>query len=132
MLAGFADSLERDYRKTLNQFLAIQAMGSERARDEIRVLRERLFDHGEPVLAALRGALSILQTADLRSSLPDIHHEALLVAGERDTLMPKAAAEKSVALMPHAQLALIEGAGHAPFISHPEPFLKSIRQFIHE
>lgn len=132
ILQGFADSLEQDYRKTLNQFLAIQAMGSERAREEIRILRDGLFAHGEPQLAALRGALNILQTADLRSQLEDIVCPTLFLAGQRDTLMPLAAAQLSAKLVANGHLQVIDGAGHGPFISHPEQFLESIKAFIHE
>ena len=132
VLQGFADGLQQDYRKTLLQFLAIQALGSERAKQEIRLLREGLFAHGEPVLAALHGALGILQTADLRSQLQDIKIPTLFLAGARDGLMPVAAAEQAVAQMEQAQLTVIPGAGHAPFISHPEQFLQIIEQFLHE
>lgn len=132
VLQGFADGLERDYHKTLQQFLAIQAMGSERAKQEIRILREGLFAHGEPVLEALRGALGILQNADLRGQLKNIHCPMLFLAGERDRLMPVQAAELAAAQMSDARLEVIAGAGHAPFISHPDQFLQVIRQFLYE
>lgn len=132
VLQGFAQSLEQDYRKTLNQFLAIQAMGSERAREEIRILREGLFAHGEPCLSALRGALKILQSADLRQQIAAITCPTLFLVGQRDTLMSVAAGELCIQQMANAHLQIIEGAGHGPFISHPEQFLESVRQFIHE
>lgn len=132
VLQDFATGLETDYRKTLQQFLAIQAMGSERAKQEIRILREGLFAHGEPVLEALRGALGILQNADLREQLINIHCPTLFLAGERDRLMPVAAAELAAADMDDARIEVVTGAGHAPFISHPDLFLQIIRQFIHE
>jgi pimeloyl-[acyl-carrier protein] methyl ester esterase len=132
VLEGFARGLEQDYRKTLQQFLAIQALGSERAKQEIRLLREGLFAHGEPALAALRGALGILQSADLREQLPAIHCPTLFLAGERDTLMPVEAAQLSAQMIPHARLEVVAGAGHAPFISHPDIFLHHVRQFLYE
>ena len=132
VLESFAAGLENDYRKTLQQFLAIQAMGSERAKQEIRILREGLFAHGEPVLAALRGALGILQYADLRKELKQITCPTLFMAGERDRLMPVRAAELAAAEMEDARVEVIAAAGHAPFISHPELFLQTIRQFLDE
>lgn len=132
VLEGFARGLEQDYRKTLQQFLSIQAMGSERAKQEIRLLREGLFAHGEPSLAALRGALGILQSADLREQIAAIQCPALFLAGARDTLMPVEAARLSAQKLPEAELVVVEGAGHAPFISHPEIFLQLVRQFLHE
>jgi len=132
VLEGFAQGLEQDYRKTLQQFLSIQALGSERAKQEIRLLREGLFAHGEPAVAALRGALGILQSADLREQLPAIHCPTLFLAGARDSLMPVQAARLSADMVPGAQLVVVEGAGHAPFISHPDIFLQQVRQFLHE
>lgn len=132
VLQAFADGLEQDYHKTLLQFLAIQAMGSERAKQEIRILREGLFAHGEPVLAALRGALGILQHADLREELKQITCPMMFLAGERDRLMPVEAAELAATEMANARLEVIAAAGHAPFISHPDQFLQIIRQFLYE
>jgi len=132
VLEGFARGLEQDYRKTLQQFLSIQALGSERAKQEIRLLREGLFAHGEPVLAALRGALGILRSADLREQIAAIRCPTLFLAGARDTLMPVEAAQWSAEKIPGAHLRVVEGAGHAPFISHPEFFIQQVRQFLHE
>ncbi|MDH5183137.1 MAG: pimeloyl-ACP methyl ester esterase BioH [Gammaproteobacteria bacterium] len=132
VLKGFAAGLETDYRKTLLQFLAIQAMGSARAKQEIRILREGLFAHGEPVLEALRGALGILQSADLREPLKNIQCPTLFLAGERDSLMPVQAAQLAAKKMANARVEVIAGAGHAPFISHPDQFLQITRQFLHE
>lgn len=130
VLHGFAESLEQDYRATLKRFVALQARGSEHAREETRHLREHLFVHGEPDPAALRGGLDILARADLRPMLPAITMPTLLIGGARDTLIPTAALEATLALLPDARLALIDGAGHAPFLSHPEPFETALMEFL--
>ncbi len=132
VLEGFARSLEQDYRTTLKRFLAVQSQGSERGREELRALRESLFDHGEPSPEALAGGLAILRDADLRAQLPGITQPSLWLHGERDTLVPLAAAEWSAAAMPDARLESIPGAGHAPFISHPEVFVAAVKGFLHE
>lgn len=130
VLAGFAEALQDDYRKTINRFLAIQALGSEHAREELRLLRERVFAHGEPDPAALAGGLDILGRTDLRARLPEVGCPVLIVSGERDTLFPLAAARRTRAMLPEAELAVIEGAGHAPFLSHPQAFLDALRPFL--
>ncbi len=130
-LAQFADSLRDNYRTTLQRFLAVQSRGSERTREELRKLRESLFAHGEPDPAALAGGLEILRSADLRPLLTDIQQHTLVLHGERDTLTPLAAAEYTAAQLPHSKLHVIEGAGHAPFISHPELFTHAIVEFLH-
>ncbi|MBD3670317.1 MAG: pimeloyl-ACP methyl ester esterase BioH [Gammaproteobacteria bacterium] len=130
VLQGFADSLERDYRSTLQRFLALQARGSDHAREEIRQLREGLFSRGEPSMAALREGLTILQQADLLPLLADITQDTLFVGGERDTLVPAEALQRSAAATANGRYRLIPGAGHAPFLSHAEAFLHEVEQFL--
>lgn len=130
-LLQFANSLQNDYKQTLLRFIAIQSRGSERGREELRELRAELFDHGEPDAQALAGGLEILRSVDLRSLLPTISQPALVLHGNRDTLAPLAAAEFTAAQLPHSALQVIEGAGHAPFISHPDEFVAAIKEFMH-
>ena len=44
----FAAGLRSDYRGTLERFAALEAFGSDRARDAMRALRGELFARGEP------------------------------------------------------------------------------------
>jgi len=129
-LEQFAASLRDNYKATLQRFLALQSRGSERAREELRNLREALFAHGEPEPTALAGGLEILRRDDLRPALPHIAQPTLVLHGERDTLAPLAAAEYTAAHLPHGKLQVIAGAGHAPFISHPEPFVAAVEAFL--
>lgn len=132
LLEQFAGSLADDYRATLNRFLAVQSQGSEQGRLELRTLRSALFAHGEPDQAALAGGLAILQSGDLRSRLHELTQPTLLLQGERDTLFTLAAARSTAALLPHDRLATIAGAGHAPFLSHPDAFIDAVEGFLNE
>lgn len=129
-LQQFAAALRSDYKTTLQRFLAVQSRGSERGREELRALRDELFAHGEPHPAALAGGLEILRSADLRAHLSDIQQPVLVIHGERDTLAPLAAAEFTAAALPHGRLLAIAGAGHAPFISHPEQVVAALLEFL--
>jgi pimeloyl-[acyl-carrier protein] methyl ester esterase len=131
-LEQFAASLRDNYKTTLQRFLAVQSRGSERAREELRNLRESLFAHGEPDPQALAGGLAILRDADLRPLLADISQPTMVLHGTRDTLAPLAAAEYTAAQLVNGHLHTIEGAGHAPFISHPKPFIDAVKGFLHE
>lgn len=131
-LEQFASALRDDWQGTLQRFLAIQARGSTRARDELRALRQDLFAHGEPQPEALAGGLEILRSADLRALLPAIEQSTLVLHGDRDTLAPLAAAEYTAAHLPHGRLQVIAGAGHAPFLSHPDEFIARLREFLDE
>lgn len=130
-LVQFADSLKNNYKQTLQRFLAVQSRGSERGREELRAMRDKLFDHGVPDTRALAGGLEILRRADLRSLLPTIEQPTLVLHGDRDTLAPLAAAEYTASQLPHAQHKVITGAGHAPFLSHPEEFIATVEVFLH-
>lgn len=130
-LMKFADGLKNDYRQTLQRFIALQSLGSEKGREELRTLRSELFDHGEPDPQALAGGLEILRSADLRHLLSQIAQPTLLLHGQRDTLAPVAAAEYSATRLPKGQLVVIKGAAHAPFISHPQQFIHAVEEFMH-
>ncbi|MCA1805586.1 MAG: pimeloyl-ACP methyl ester esterase BioH [Xanthomonadaceae bacterium] len=130
VLAQFLDELQQDYRATLNRFLALQVRGSAEAGGTLRALRGQLFAHGEPDPTALAAGLAILRDADLRPGLDGITLPLQFIMGERDTLIPAAAARACVARAPAAQLEVIAGAGHAPFLSHPREFLAALRPFL--
>jgi pimeloyl-[acyl-carrier protein] methyl ester esterase len=125
-LEQFRSALAQDYRATLQRFLAVQSRGSAQGREELRLLRESLFTHGEPHPDALEMGLALLRDVDLRPHLADIHIPTLVLHGQRDTLAPLAAAEYLANTLPQASLQVIEGAGHAPFISHPDEFLQAL------
>lgn len=131
-LEQFASALRDQFKPTLQRFLALQSRGSERAREEQRRLRAALFAHGEPDPRALSGALAILRDADLRPLLPRISQAALILHGRRDTLAPVEAARYTAQQLPHGRLVEIEGAGHAPFISHPDRFVEAVTEFLHD
>jgi pimeloyl-[acyl-carrier protein] methyl ester esterase len=130
VLDQFASALDVDYRAALVRFLALQAKGSERARDEVRVLKEQVFTRGEPRRSALAAGLRMLRETDLRDSLGALAMPTLLLHGERDTLAPLAAARWTAQALPSGRLETVPGAGHAPFISHSELFMQRLGAFI--
>lgn len=129
-LEAFAASLQENYRPTLQRFIALQSRGSEHGREELRTLREQLFSHGEPQIEALRQGLELLRAADLRPLLANIKKPVLIIHGERDTLAPLAAAEYTASQLTNGLLRSMEGAGHAPFISHPDEFSATVQAFL--
>ncbi|MDO8294727.1 MAG: alpha/beta fold hydrolase [Gallionella sp.] len=129
-LAEFAAALQQDYTLTLRRFLALQVRGSEGERELLAALRSALMSRGEPDLGALQAGLDTLRDCDLRGVLPGIHQPALVISGERDTLTPPQAAYYLAAQLPNARLALIKGAAHAPFLSHPDEFVGQLIRFL--
>ena len=132
VLEKFAAELEQDHAATLRRFIALQLRGSENERELLWLLREHLFRRGEPDMGALRGGLEILRDADLRATLPHIAQPALLIAGGRDRLTPPGASHYMARVMPSARLVEVQGAAHAPFLSHPDIFVGQVKSFLHE
>jgi pimeloyl-[acyl-carrier protein] methyl ester esterase len=132
ILEEFAANLQQNYMQTLRRFLSLQMRGSEQEREILAVLREALFNRGEPDLEALQAGLDILRSSDLRSALPDVNQPALVLAGERDTLIPLQASQYLASNTPNGRLAVIGGAAHAPFLSHPDEFVRHVVDFLNE
>ncbi len=129
-LQEFAASLLQNHALTLRRFLALQVRGSEDERELLADLRAQLFSRGEPDVAALKGGLEILRDTDLRAALPSLTQPTLVLAGERDTITPLAAAQYTAQALPNANLLSIKGAAHAPFLSHPQIVLEALQNFM--
>jgi len=130
LLDTFAAELETDYARTLQRFLALQVRGSEDAGATLRQLRATLQAGGLPQPQGLRTGLAVLRESDLRRELPDLQMPVQLLGGARDTLVPAAAAQQTARLLPRAQLAVIDGAGHAPFITRPAQVALALQSFL--
>ena len=126
----FAAGLRSDYRATLDRFIALEAYGSEHAKDEIRALRDELFARGEPAAQALADGLALLETSDLRGWLSTLCVPSLWLAGRRDRLVDPRAMRDAAALAPGARFAVIEHAGHAPFLTHAEAVAAQLIEFL--
>lgn len=132
VLEKFAAELEVNHAATLRRFISLQLRGSENERELLMLLRERLFNRGEPDMRALRGGLDILRDADQRAELQCIRQPTLVVAGERDKLTVPAASRYMAQAMPTARMVEVAGAAHAPFLSHAEIFVEHVKRFLHE
>jgi pimeloyl-[acyl-carrier protein] methyl ester esterase len=130
VLEQFARGLARDYRGTVHNFLALQALGDEHATQALRALRSKLATHGEPDPRALDAGLGILRDADLRDGLTRISHPVLVIAGEHDRLTPPDAGRELAMKLPSARFSLIRRAGHAPFLSHADEVLEELLPFL--
>lgn len=126
----FAHGLRDDYRGTLDRFVALEAFGSDRARDAVRALRAELFARGEPPAERLAQGLALLETGDLRASLPRLAVPSLWIAGRRDRLVDPRAMRQAAQLAPQARFVQIEHGGHAPFLTDTAEVADAIEQFL--
>ena len=131
VLAGFARSLQEDFRATLLRFLSLQARGGDEARVVIAQLRERMRTQAEPNPDVLAAGLELLRTVDLRDQVARVRCPTLVVHGAYDTLCAPAAGLWLAERLPDARLALHERASHAPFLSHPDWFVSTLKEFLH-
>jgi pimeloyl-[acyl-carrier protein] methyl ester esterase len=120
LLSMFETQLEKNYRKTLERFLAIQAMGSATAKNDIKTIREHVTEYPEPAEEALKRGLSILAKEDLRQIVGRISVPTLRLYGRLDSLVPTAGIDRICELHPQADTVVLPHASHAPFISHPQ------------
>jgi pimeloyl-[acyl-carrier protein] methyl ester esterase len=122
VLDGFGARLRDDPEQTVRRFLALQVRGSDDERRTLARLKAALDGAPAPDPRALDGGLTILRETSLLPALADIRQPALVIHGTRDALAPAAAAEELARRLPRATLHAIDGAGHAPFLSHLDRF----------
>lgn len=127
----FAEQLDQDQHETLKRFVMLQARGAEGSRDTIKLLAEQVADNvAHP--DALQAGLTLLETLDLRIALAQSKLPVKYILGERDQLVPIALQTALPVLNHTLSIDCIAGAGHAPFISHPQICATSIREFLDE
>jgi len=126
----FGNELQQDYRGTLERFLALDTIGSEHARAELRALKETLYARGEPSPAALQQGLKLLEDSDLRADLSALSVPNLWISGRRDRLVPPDGMREAAAQAPLGRYVDIAGGGHAPFLGQADQVALEIRGFI--
>lgn len=122
--------LARDPETTVNDFLTWQVRANAHGRRALEGLRGALAERGAASNAALADGLALLEDMDYRAALEDIGTPALVVAGARDRLVRPRAAQVLAEGLPAGRLAMIEEAGHVPFLSHPEEFRAALHGFL--
>ncbi|HJV65020.1 MAG TPA: alpha/beta fold hydrolase [Geomonas sp.] len=128
---GMTLRLRRDYQKTMGDFF--RGMFAEGEMDHAqyqRIVHEIVMGGRSPDLQAAREALQILSSADQRELLPSIDRPVLLVHGELDSICPASASAFMAERLPMATLKIMQGCGHAPFMTRPEEFNALVREFV--
>jgi len=130
VLESFAEELMADTRKTLRRFLALQVQGAPDAKALLSRLRSKFESRPPPRPDALQAGLDILLRSDLRIPLAEPGLPMSWILGERDMLVPVCLAEQLPAFQPEMPLQVIEGAAHAPFLSHPSRCIEILQAFV--
>lgn len=116
----FAAGLQRSPEATWKRFLGLVARGG-RQREVLRALRSAA---GEdlPQADALAQGLDLLARTDARATAAALTVPVHWWLGSADALVPATVADALGELTGAESTTTIEGAGHAPFLSHPEAF----------
>ena len=123
--------LRRDYQKTMGDFF--RGMFAEGEMDKTqyqRIVHEIVMAGRSPDPDTARQSLQILSVADLREGLPLVDRPVLLVHGEQDSICPASASAYMAQRLPMGELKVMQGCGHAPFMTRPEQFNELVREFL--
>jgi pimeloyl-[acyl-carrier protein] methyl ester esterase len=131
VLQQFSSALQGDWRVTVDRFLAIQAMGSPAAKQDIKQIRQLVLALPDPALAALVGGLKLLAEHDLRTVLQQLSIPVTAALGRLDALVPIAITPLLQQLRPDIQIQVFDQSSHAPFISQPDDFAQWLVQWHH-
>jgi len=129
VLENFKSQLLENSAKTIERFLAIQAMGSEHAKADVRQLRAWITDAPNARPEALSVGLDILLNDDYRDVFSSLEQPLYGLFGRLDSLVPKRSIAKMAELNHNFHYEVLPKAAHAPFISHKVEclnFLKTI------
>lgn len=129
VFSDFHTQLGENQAATLQQFLLLQARGSTKSRQTIKALAVKMAEVGIANPDALSAGLSLLMNLDMREALTKLVCPGLMLLGERDTLVPQIMVNDALALNTNLAVNIIEGAGHAPFISHTDDCEQSLVRF---
>jgi pimeloyl-[acyl-carrier protein] methyl ester esterase len=110
----------------MKRFLTLQVSGGIDSSSALSQLRKSLAERREPDETALEAGLRILLTSDLRDKLKYIRQPVLLLHGENDVITHPDAAKWMNGQLQESELILLSRCGHAPFLSHPDEFIKSM------
>ena len=89
-----------------------------------------LEQNGLTPIAALAHRVDLLTGLDLRPILRDIPNEVLLLQGNEDRIVPRAAYEALLAGLPNAQGAIMPLVGHQPHFTHGEALAQTMADYL--
>ena len=125
-LDGFSALLKSDLNQTLVRFLALQVNGLAHGKQLLQILKKALQEYSAPPAEVLQAGLDVLKTSDLRECMLSTRIPTAMIMGGKDLLVPAESALKVAQGNPNVDVKILESAGHAPFLSHPDQLLAAI------
>ncbi len=129
VLSAFTTQLMDDFHLTIERFIALQAMGSPSARQDLKTLKQAVLSRPSPNPQALLAGLTLLADLDYRECLTTIQAPTLRLYGRLDGLVPIQVERDMAALMPNSQSYVFSQSSHAPFMTEPDEFCQQVTEF---
>lgn len=130
VLQAFTDQLMDDFQLTIERFMALQAMGSPSARQDVKALKKAVLSRPWPDQAALLAGLELLATVDQRPMLKNLTLPYLRLYGRLDGLVPVKVAEDVQEYSHNSEYFTFSASSHAPFMTESAEFCTKIIHFI--
>ena len=122
----FADDLNKNQKKTIRRFLALQVKGLADVLKVVRKLQHSIEVRGQASTQAMNSGLDILLDTDFRQTLKVIDRPLHWLLGAKDSLVPSALAEVLSSDLAQENVTLLPEASHAPFISQRDLFIDQL------
>ncbi len=129
VLNAFTEQLMEDFKLTVERFMALQAMGSPSARQDVKQLKQAVFSRPEPNQSSLFVGLNILAEVDLRDALNKLQQPMLRLYGRLDGLVPIKVSQDLNEQLPHTEHFVFSDSSHAPFMTEHDAFCEQIVRF---
>ena len=126
VLEQFANNLQQDVKQTIQTFLALEVMGVNDERSQLRVLKQKVFERPLPNPQALTAGLTLLRQVDLSSQLKNLTVPSLWISGRRDRLVLPQAMQQAAEIC-HGEYHMLRESGHAPFIKQADALTALIK-----
>lgn len=129
VLQQFANNLQQDVKQTIQTFLALEVMGVDDERAQLRTLKQKVFERPLPNPDALMAGLQLLKDVDLSGALNQLQTPSLWISGRRDRLVLPQAMARAAELC-GGEHQVLRGSGHAPFIRQADELTGLILDFL--
>ncbi|MEZ9231588.1 pimeloyl-ACP methyl ester esterase BioH [Vibrio amylolyticus] len=130
VLDAFTEQLVDDFQTTIERFMALQAMGSPSARQDVKQLKKAVLSRPSPNPQSLLAGLEMLADVDLRPYLGSLSVPMLRLYGRLDGLVPVKVASDMDSHVPDSEQYVFSQSSHAPFMTELDAFCHQIVEFV--
>lgn len=134
MVKRLEQNLKRDYENHIREFCGKLFISGERIDgSKLSEIESLMFNEDFPPSSdVVLQTLNFLLKDDIRDNLKNIKVPTLIVHGDIDKICPVGAGKYMAREIPDSKLIILEGVGHAPFLTQPERINKAIKKFYHD